>query len=104
MVLGLVRCSSSNKEYVGEWQCYKIETDSDTLIFSEYEAIVKLELTAEFANDGTYVLHYYINGEEGEKYPQSGTYTVENGEIKLSEKGDNKNVLCKMWKRITKWS
>lgn len=89
MVLGVVGCSSSNEaeKYIGEWQCYKLETNSKTIVFSDYEAIIKMELTAEFANDGTYIIHYYVNGEEGAQYPQSGTYSVENGVIKLSDDG-----------------
>lgn len=89
MVLGLVGCASSNEaeKYIGEWQCYKLETNSNTIVFSDYEAIIKMELTAEFANDGTYIIHYYVNGEEGDQYPQSGTYSVENEVIKLSDDG-----------------
>ena len=87
MVFAMVGCGNSAEEYIGEWDAYKIETDSESVVFSDYYNVVILQLTAEFKNDGTYVFHYYVNGEEGEKYPQMGTYTIENGKIKLSDDG-----------------
>ena len=101
MVLGLVGCSSSNEaetssneaeKYIGEWYGSKIETESNTITFSDYASIVKMELIAEFKSDETYVLHYYVNGEEGEEYPQTGTYTVENGKLILSDEGTGEIV------------
>lgn len=81
-------CDSSSKaaeKYIGVWYGYKVSTSESDIVFAEYASLVKLELTAEFASDGKYVLHYYVAGKEGEKYPQEGTYTMEGEKIVLTE-------------------
>ena len=73
------------EEFVGIWYGYKVSTPSGDIVFSDYESLVKMELTAEFASDGTYELHYYVAGKEGEAYPQTGNYQVEGERILLPE-------------------
>ena len=53
------------------------------MVFAEYAAYVEMVMTAEFDEDGSYIIHYYVNGEEGDKYPQRGTYEEEDGRIIL---------------------
>lgn len=90
LCVSLCACGENAKEkeaekYIGTWYGYKLEAGDETLVFSEYESVVKLELTAEFDEDGTYTLHYYVNGKEGEQYPQTGTYTVEENQLVLDK-------------------
>lgn len=77
--------SNAAKPYIGVWYGYKIETDSNSIVFADYESFVKMELTAEFSSDGEYELHYYVAGEEGEKYPQTGKYEMDGNQIILPE-------------------
>ncbi|MBR3032220.1 MAG: hypothetical protein IKH92_04285 [Clostridiales bacterium] len=77
--------SKAAEKYIGVWYGYKVSTDKNDIVFEDYAALVKMELTAEFTSDGKYTLHYYINGEEGEEYPQKGSYSIEDDKIKLIE-------------------
>lgn len=87
----LAGCGESSSQvaddYVGIWYGYKVSTGDDSIVFSDYSSIMKIELTCEFTRDGKYVQHYYVAGKEGEKYPQEGTYTIDGGKIILSENG-----------------
>ncbi len=69
--------------YIGTWSAYKIESDSTSIVFSDFASIVKMELLITFNSDGTYIQHYYTNGIEGEHYPQTGEYKIEKNRIKL---------------------
>ena len=77
--------SKAAEKYIGVWYGYKVSTNKSDIIFEDYAPLVKMELTAEFSSDGKYTLHYYINGEEGEEYPQKGSYSIEDERIKLIE-------------------
>ena len=74
--------------FVGKWECYKVVGGGDEIVFADYSAYVEMEMTVEFDEDGTYIVHYYVNGEEGDKYPQSGTYE-EDGDRIILDDGDN---------------
>lgn len=77
-------CGSNAAEpYIGVWYGYKVSTSSGDIVFSDLATIVKMELTAEFTDDGEYELHYYVAGKEGEKYPQIGKYEMEDDRIIL---------------------
>lgn len=83
-------CGGGNnaaKPFIGKWNAYKVATGGSEIVFSDYASIAKMELTAEFTKDGTYVFHYYVNGEEGSKYPQSGTYEARDGKLYLDDGG-----------------
>ena len=85
----LSACSSSKsnkaEKYIGVWYGYKVSTDDGDIVFEDYANLVKMELTAEFTSDGKYTLHYYIDGSEGENYPQKGRYKIDGGKIILTE-------------------
>ena len=89
IVLSFAGCSAN--KFAGEWESDKIVTDTaegtNTIIFSEFAAIAKLELTISIDKDGTYAMHYYVNGVEGEAYPQTGTYEIEDGVMIMSGGG-----------------
>ena len=72
--------------FIGKWEAHKMTwDDGGSLVFSDYASIAKLELIAEISKDGTYVVHYYVNGVEGDKYPQSGTFTFEDGKLYMDD-------------------
>jgi|GEM_PF-3189243 len=77
----------ASDKYLGIWYGYKITTNKSDIVFKDYESVAKMELTCEFTEDGRYVIHYYTNGKEGEKYPQEGTYTMDGDKIVLSDGG-----------------
>lgn len=93
IALSMVACNNSSKkedaiyeEFAGKWYCYKTVAGGDTVDFREFPSFLKFELSIEFFSDKTYIVHYYVNGEEGKEYPHKGTFSiVENG---LSLTGD----------------
>ena len=76
---------NSAKAYIGRWDAYKIAAEDEELVFADYDSFVKLEYTAIIEEDGSYELHYYVNGEEGTQYPKYGSYKIEDGKIVLIE-------------------
>lgn len=86
LAFALVGCGSDASEpYLGVWYGYKVVTGSDEIVFEDYAALVKMELTAEFTSDGNYELHYYVAGKEGDKYPQTGKFEMDGDRIVLTE-------------------
>lgn len=77
--------SKTAEKYIGIWYGYKVNSGGEDLVFEDYATIAKMELTCEFTSDGNYTLHYYVAGKEGEKYPQTGTYTIDGEKIRLKE-------------------
>ena len=79
-----VGCGSNAAEpFLGVWYGYNVSTASGDIVFSDFAAIAKMELTAEFTSDGQYELHYYVAGKEGDKYPQIGKYEMDGEKIIL---------------------
>ena len=87
LILCVLSACSKNTDnpFVGKWNGYKISAGSDEIVFSDYAALVKLELIAEFSANGTYVFHYYVDGEEGDNYPQKGKYEISDNKIILDD-------------------
>ncbi len=81
------------RDYIGKWSAYKISTDGEDLVFADYAQIVKMELTVEFKKDGTYISHYYVNGEEGDKYPQTGEYSMDGDTLVLDGDGATGEII-----------
>ena len=81
-------CSATDKvkkQYLGIWDVTKIVAGSMVVEFGDTgSSVLRMEMTVEFKNDDTYVIHYYVNGKEGDKYPQSGTYTIEDEVLVMS--------------------
>lgn len=75
LTIPLCACGEKNN-FVGTWHCYKLEADGDTILFSDLQQIVSLDYSVSFFEDKTYIMHYYVDGEEGSAYPQSGTYAL----------------------------
>ena len=81
-------CGANPAEpYIGVWYGYKVVADSSEIVFSDYAALVKMELTAEFKENGEYELHYYVANKEGDAYPKTGTYEMDGERIVLPEEG-----------------
>ena len=88
MLVGCTNTSNKKAEkYIGVWYAYKVATNNNVIVFKDYASIAKMELTCEFTADGKYTVHYYVNGKEGDKYPQNGTYTIKDDKIVLTEDG-----------------
>lgn len=88
MGISLSSCGRNPAEpFIGVWYGYKISDNSGELVFSENPilAAANMELTAEFSTDGTYELHYYVFGKEGEKYPKVGKYEARDNRLYLVE-------------------
>lgn len=77
--------NNAAEQYLGVWYGYKVSAGDEDIVFEDYAALVKMELTAEFTSDGEYELHYYVAGKEGEKYPQTGKYEMDGDRIVLTE-------------------
>lgn len=82
-MVGTLFAACSSNPFVGKWNAYKISKGDEELYYADLERLFKLELTAEFTSDNTYVFHYYMDGEEHSDYPQSGTYVLEDGKLLL---------------------
>ena len=82
-MVGTIFAACSSNPFVGKWNAYKISKGDEELYYADLERLFKLELTAEFTSDNTYVFHYYMDGEEHSDYPQSGTYVLEDGKLLL---------------------
>ena len=82
-MVGTLFAACSSNPFVGKWNAYKISKGDEELYYADFESFHKMELTAEFTSDNTYVFHYYVNGEEHSDYPQSGTYVLEDGKLLL---------------------
>ena len=82
-MVGTIFAACSSNPFVGKWNAYKISKGDEELVYADFAAIQKLELTAEFTSNNTYVFHYYVNGEEHSDYPKSGTYVLEDGKLLL---------------------
>ena len=54
----------------------KVVTADNTVDFEKLGALINMEMYIEFSEKKDYVVHYFVNGKEGENYPQSGTFTV----------------------------
>lgn len=95
MLISSTACQNSSnvaEKFIGIWDCYKMGTNDpgeQDVVFKDYAARVKMEMTIEFTPDGKYVEHYYVNGKEGDKYPQTGNYVIEGEKIIFSE---NNNI------------
>lgn len=84
----ITACASPTDKYVGVWYATKIVTGSTTVPFGEIvKGTLSMEMTIEFSQDGTYIIHYYVNGKEGKEYPQSGTYKVNDDTLEMSNGG-----------------
>ena len=80
----LVGCGNkAAKPYLGSWYGYKVCTDDGEIVFEDFSDLVKMELITEFASDGSYVLHYYVAGEEGDQYPKTGKFEMDGEKIVL---------------------
>ena len=83
-LLVLAGCGKNAAEpFIGFWDGYKVVSGSTEIKFSDFAGIAKMELTAQFTSDGEYELHYYVNGKEGDKYPQYGSYEMDGEKIIL---------------------
>ena len=82
----LTACGSPAKPFLGKWNAYQVSTNGSTIVFENMAQLVKMDLNVTFYEDGTYVVHYYVNGQEGSAYPQAGSYTVEGETLTLGKK------------------
>ena len=84
----ITACASPTDKYMGVWYATKIVTGSTTVPFGEIvKGTLTMEMTIEFSQDGTYIIHYYVNGKEGKEYPQTGTYKVDDDTLVMSNGG-----------------
>ena len=83
-----ISCNSTNKvkkNFLGIWDVEKIVTSSTVVTFGEVvPSVLVMEMSIQFNDDNTYIIHYYVNGKEGDKYPQCGTFVVEGKTLVLS--------------------
>ncbi len=75
--------TSEKNRYIGKWLATKVTAGDTTIDFDEYSNIVHMELTIQFTDDDKYVIHYYTNGKEGEKYPQYGEYIMDGDTLRF---------------------
>lgn len=87
--ISICACSAfdKSKPFIGTWDIYKVSDSSSEIVFSDYANIVDMEMTIQFDENKTYTIHYYVNGKEGDKYPQYGTFTIDGDQLLLSNDG-----------------
>ena len=80
-LLCIVFCSCTNndaKRFIGKWNCNKIVTDNNEIDINSFSSNLNTDwkITAEFKDDGTYIIDSIVNGKSGKDYPQKGSYSV----------------------------
>ena len=86
IALSFVACASSATRFYGVWECYKMCDDSGEIVISENKVLsgMKMEMTAEFSENGEYEIHcYYFGAETSSAYPKIGKYRVDGKRIVL---------------------
>lgn len=82
LVLGMTACGSKKamEPFLGSWKVYQMGSESGITDFTTGLFSI-MELTIEIREDGTYTMHYFVAGEEGDQYPKHGEFEMEKGKI-----------------------
>ena len=89
-VICVASCNPTNKvkkNFIGVWDVKQILAEDETTVviaFGEIAPLLTMKMSIQFNENDTFVIHYYVNGEEGEHYPQTGTFTVDGDTLVMS--------------------
>ena len=86
-----VSCNSTKKKFIGVWEVTRMVSDSGDLTLGEIIPGVSVEMSIQFFDDNTYMIHHYVNGKKGEN-SATGTFTVEGDTLVLSS-GQTASIL-----------